>query len=133
MRRDSITCGCSILLAEPQPMLREKIAGILGRMDQIWCIGQVATALDLARAASTLQPDLILADLKLLDRPGLLPALRRVRPGLRIIGLVDTASSPYRQRAAAFGLDGVCARGDLVSEVAQLIGTIDSGQTTQQP
>jgi len=108
---------CSILLAEPSALLREKIAGLLGRMDQIWCIGQVATPRDLVRATGTLQPDLVLADLKLLATAGLLEQLRHLAPRAQVIGMVDTLSPPYASRARELGLDGICARVGLVEEV----------------
>jgi DNA-binding NarL/FixJ family response regulator len=101
----------SVLLAEANLLLREKIASVLARSERIWCVIQVDGTEGLSRCAGRLQPDLILADLCMLKDPDILKLLRRSSAGSRIIALADSQSEPYVEAARRLGLDGAVERG----------------------
>lgn len=107
----------SILLAEPNLMLREKIAGVLARNESIWCVIQVDGAEGLARGANEFRPDIVLADLSVLKHPGTLRVLRRRWTKSRIIALVDSQSQPYLEAARRLGLDGAIEKGRVAEAI----------------
>jgi len=111
----------SLLLAEPSPMLREKMAGILGRHDRIWCVTQVGSKSELVRAATHIRPDYIIADISLIKSSNLVDVLRGVSLGSRIFGLVDRKAEPYERLAGQLGLHGVFERSSVGEDVTRVI------------
>jgi len=107
----------SIILAEPNPFLREKIAGILSRQDNVWCVLQVGTREGLLRGSLEQQPDLILADISILDDCAFVDRLRNVAPMTKLVILLESESTPYISAAAACGVDGVIAKAHLSDEI----------------
>jgi len=115
----------SILLAEPNPLLREKIAGVLARDKKIWCVTQVDGRSGLVRGAARIQPDFILADLITLNDPETLRFIRRSSSASRIIALVDSRSRPYVEAAGRIGLDGTIERGRVEEDILAEIRSLD--------
>jgi len=103
----------SILLAEPNLLLREKIAGILARDERVWSVTQVEGREGLLRSAARSRPDFILADLALLRDAPMLKKLKQTSPDSRIFALVDSLSEPYREACSRMGLDGTFEKGQV--------------------
>ena len=124
-------CTYSVLLAEPNSLLREKMAGVLTRSRTFWCVIQVEGRGNLARATAQIHPDFVMADLSILKDPELLRFLRRTSADSRIIALVDSKLEPYMKAARKLGLDGITERGRVGEEIRTMIGSVeDSGETT---
>lgn len=113
----------SILLAEPNLLLKEKIAGVLARHEHVWCVIQVGGKLELVRAVARLSPDFILADLALLKDPETIEVLRVFGESARILALVDTSGDPYVGLAARLGVDGLIEKSRIGESV---FGEIDA-------
>jgi len=111
----------SILIAEPNLLLREKIAGVLARDECIWCVTQVDGCGGLARGAVNLQPDFILADLSFLKIPETVTNIRRSSGASRIFALVDSEMDPYEEIAKRLGLDGIIEKGHVVEDMKEKI------------
>jgi DNA-binding NarL/FixJ family response regulator len=120
----------SVLLAEPNPLLREKMAGVFTRNRTLWCVIQVDGRGNLARAAAQTQPDFIIADLTVLKDQEMQRFLRRTSADSRIIALVDTKLEPYMKAARELGLDGIIERGRAGEEIRAMIGTIEASDET---
>jgi DNA-binding NarL/FixJ family response regulator len=121
----------SVLLAEPNSLLREKMAGVLTRSRHIWCVIQVDGSSNLARAAAQAQPDFIAADLAILKDPEMLGFLRRASADSRIIALVDARSEPYMKVARELGLDGAFEKGRVGEGIRAMINTAEEpGEAT---
>jgi DNA-binding NarL/FixJ family response regulator len=118
----------SLLLAEPNSMLREKMAGILGRYERIWCVTQVCSKAELVRAASQIRPDYIIADISLVKSPDLVDVLRGVSLGSRIFALVDRKAEPYERLVEHLGLHGLFERSRVVEDMTRVIDSIHSVQ-----
>jgi DNA-binding NarL/FixJ family response regulator len=118
----------SILLSEPSPLLREKIAGVLARDKRIWSVTQVNGRGGLVRGASRIQPDFILADLVTLNDPETLRFVRRNSPVSRIIALVDSLSKPYLDASGRIGLDGTIERGRVEEGILAEILLLDEAE-----
>lgn len=101
----------SVLLAEPNMVLREKIASILASDERVWCVVQVREAEGLQRGSSRLQPDLILANWSILKNPDIVEFIRRFSSGSRVVALTDGDAGPYLQTARRLGLDGCLEKG----------------------
>lgn len=99
-----------VLLAEPNPLMREKIAGMLFRHRAVWCVINVRSESDLIRSAVHHHPDLVLAELNILRDKGTVESLRRISPFSRIVALADSGAEPYVAAAHRLGLDGLIER-----------------------
>jgi DNA-binding NarL/FixJ family response regulator len=125
----------SVLLAEPNLVLREKIASVLARNERIWCVIQVDGTEGLARCAGRLEPDIILADLSMIKDRDMLRFLRRCSGPARIIALVDSRTEPYMEAARRLGLDGAVDRGHACEYVVEELRALsleveDKGEPT---
>jgi DNA-binding NarL/FixJ family response regulator len=121
----------SALLAEANPLLREKMAGLFTRNRSLWCVIQVDGSGNLARAAAQAQPDFIVADLNILKDPELLSFLRRTSPDSRIIALVDAKLEAYLKAARELDLDGTFEKGSVGEEIRTMISSIEeAGEST---
>jgi len=119
----------SILLAEPNPLLREKMAGVLARSKDFWCVVQVEGRGNLARAAALVQPDFVVADLFLLKDPELVEFIRQVSMESRIFALVDTRLDPYVSAMCELGVQGVIERCHVAEELNRAIMNGDSSES----
>jgi len=118
----------SVLLAEPNPLLREKMAGVFARSRNFWCVIQVEGRGNLARAAAQAQPDFILADLNTLNDQEMLSFLRRTSGDSRIIALVDYKLEPYKKAARKLDLDGIFEKGRVNEEIRAILSAIESNR-----
>jgi len=125
----TVTRNYSVLLAEPNPMLREKMAGILTRSSTFWCVIQVQGRGNLARAAAQAQPDFVVADLLLIKDPELIEFLRQTSVDSRIVALVDAKLGFYKKAIRELGVDGVIERGRAVEDLNAMIVAEGAGET----
>ena len=102
-----------ILLAEPNLILQEKIAGILIRQKNVWCVVQVNGRDELLRGAANIQPDFILAGIAVLNDRQTIDSLRKSTGSCRIIAMTDSASEQYQQAIQRMGLDGIIEKTDI--------------------
>lgn len=114
----------SVLLAESNALMREKIAGMLGRHEAVWCVINVCSEADLVRSASRHRPDLILVDLNIIREPSTVESLRRTSPLSKVVALADSGAEPYLRVAHRLGLDGLVEKA-LVGE--KFLEQLDSG------
>jgi adenylate cyclase len=116
-----MTRSISILLAEPNLLLLQKLAAALTRHPAVWCVALVGDRDGLQRAAARVRPELVLADLNLLRDTHTVEALRKCAAQARILALVDAADddvTPYRDACARLGLDGAAPRTRVVDAVS---------------
>ena len=106
----------SILLGEPNLLLRERLAAALWRRVGIWSVMQVGDRDALVRGAVLVRPDLVLADLALLREPETMSALHDVAAPLRVVALLEVDDEPYREACRRLGLDGA-VRKSLATDV----------------
>ena len=113
----SDTSMVSIILLEPNVLLREKIASILARNERVWCVVQVNSRADLARAVAQLHPDFILADIVSLKGATSVQILGWRTCSSHILALVDTVSEPYQHEAVRLGLHGLIEKSRVEDEM----------------
>jgi DNA-binding NarL/FixJ family response regulator len=126
----------SVLLAEPNMVLREKLASILAGHDCIWCVVQVCGREGLERGAGRLQPDVILADLKVLKESDIVQFLRRVSAASKIVALTESETSPYVEAAKRLGIDGCMEKaraGDGIPSLISRLYASHSSPSSEEP
>ena len=119
----------SVLLAEANMVLRQKIASVLAGDESIWCVVQVSEREGLERGASRLQPDFILADWSVLRDPETVKFLRRCSPNSRIVALTDSAIAPYLDAAKRLGLDGCMEKGCVGEGIREHLSLMENNTT----
>lgn len=117
-----------VVLAEPNPLLSEKSAGLAVRYERVWCVTQVSTSEALERVVAALKPDVVFADWGLLQTLGTIAALRACAPSSRLVALADAVSAPYLSAAERLGLDAVIAKAMLAEELQSLIRRSDEAE-----
>lgn len=116
----------SILVAEPNLLVREKIACVLARHGRVWCVTQVGGRDELIRGVANIQPDFILADLSILKDPKVVALIRRSMKSSRIFALVESETQPYIDAARRLQLDGVIGKGQVVESMGQKMKELSS-------
>jgi DNA-binding NarL/FixJ family response regulator len=122
--------GLHGLLVEDQSMFLELLLPVLEGIPGLTMVGTATTAGEAIRAVQQLQPDLLILDLRLPDRPGIEVAesLRRLRPQAHLIVLSGQASSflcpPELQPMLHAVVDKTSAFRELRHEINQLLGSL---------
>jgi DNA-binding NarL/FixJ family response regulator len=122
--------ACAVLLAEPNFLLREKIAGVLARHKYVWCVVQVDDQGGLVRGAANLCPDIILVDLGMAQDREIVDRLRLSAPTARIVALSDAASQPYLEKAYRLGFDGLREKSLVGEEIVKEICALRKNRVT---
>lgn len=75
-----------LLLAHDQPLLRQGLRAVLTALDDLHLVGEATNAADLLRQVATLQPDILLLDLRHhADETRLMQHLAQHHPQCRIL------------------------------------------------
>ncbi len=112
---------CHVLIAENDDFLREKIAGVLSRLECISAVSQVSDMTTLAAMVDKYAPSIILVDLKLASgNKTLINELRRKHEEMRIYFMNENDTKlPCAEKID--GADGCFFKQNIVSEVHNLI------------
>lgn len=102
-----------IVVADDQALIRSAVATTLGLEDDLEVVGQADTCGGVVEEVTGTQPDVVLLDVQMPaggldvdDAIAIIPTLRRVAPGVRIV-VVTTFSRPgYLRRAMEAGASG---------------------------
>jgi DNA-binding NarL/FixJ family response regulator len=118
-----------ILLADDQPRVKYALRVLLELQPGVQVVGEAVDAQNLLAETRANCPDLVLLDWEL---PGLvaldsLPALRRIRPGLRVVALSGRPEA--RQAALAAGVDAFVSKMEPPDRLLELIGKNGSRAT----
>ena len=120
------TGAVSIIVAEPNLLLREKIAGVLTRNNRVWCVVQVSRKDELVRAAAQINPDFILADVSILRDADAEEVLSWFSYASQIYVLVESMSGPYELLRSRLGLSGLIEKSNVADSVASEIDCMAS-------
>lgn len=122
-----------ILIVDDHPLVREGIRGALSvpGFVVIADVGNAEEALGIARAE---HPDVIVMDISLPGMSGIdaVEALRRERPGARVLMLSVHDHPEYVLESVRAGASGYLRKDSLPSELREAVRTVHSGQTAFQ-
>lgn len=118
-----------VVVVDDHPIFRLGLAASLQEMDGVELVGEAAEAADVADLVATTQPDVVLLDVHLPDRPGLdvNRQLARDHPDVKV--LVLTMSEDHHAALAAIrdGARGYIVKGADPAQVEHALHTVMAG------
>ena len=120
----------SLLLVDDHTILREGLRALLELQPDFQVVGEAGTFEEAVDYATRLQPDVVLTDIGLPGRSGLLLVreLRKVCPRARIVLLTAHASEEYIRAGLDACADGYVLKDCGHAELATAIRTVATGQ-----
>jgi two-component system, NarL family, response regulator LiaR len=124
-----------VLLVEDETIVSEAIRALLELEEGIAVIAEASTAAEAIRKASTLQPDVILLDLRLPDQPGIevIETLVEQESEARIVVLTAYADDEEVTNVFRAGAVGYVLKTQAVTELVRAIEDAYQGQTLLHP
>ncbi|NKZ08346.1 response regulator transcription factor [Actinomadura latina] len=124
-----------VLLAEDVRILREALAGLLDREDDIEVVAQVAAGNAIVAAALRDEPDVAVLDIELpgLDGVSAAAELARRLPGCRTLILTGAGRPGTLRRAMAAGVAGFMVKDSAPSELVDAVRTVAAGGRVVDP
>lgn len=124
-----------VLLAEDDELIREALAALLGREDDIRVVATAADGHVAVAAALLYRPDVVVADLAMprLDGLGVVRELGRTLPGCAVVILTAHGSPLAIRRALASGARGFLAKGAPGTALADVVRRVHEGSRYVDP
>ncbi len=119
------------MVADRQSKVRFALRTLLGRQKGLEVVGEADTREELLARVEATRPDLVLLHWRLSDAgPDLVPALQRIRPGLRVIVL--SARQEACAEAMLAGADAFVCKMDPPDKLLAAIDMVRSGDGHRQ-
>lgn len=121
----------TVLLSEPQAIMREGLRAVLEGAPDIKVVGDVANVNDASTLAQQLNPDVVLVDLAIPTGEGI-DAIRRIRaasPIARILVLAPQQDAGTILRALQVGVHGAILRRTSGKALIEAVRAVHSGGT----
>ena len=120
----------SVLLVDDHTILREGLRALLELQGDLQVVAAVGTFEEAVESATHLQPDIVLTDIGLPGRSGLLLVreLRRLCPAARIVLLTAHCSEEYIRAGLDACADGYVLKDCGHAELISAIRTVSGGQ-----
>jgi len=117
--------GISILVAESNDFLREKIAGRVSRNKSVRVVSQISDFMDIVQAAMECAPDIVIADVRqtMMNR-GVISELRSVCPNIKVFLSADSTTGQYAEAARAMNADGIIEKFLADADFQAMIGAV---------
>jgi DNA-binding NarL/FixJ family response regulator len=124
------TAKTRIVLIEDHPILRDGLRGLLDLEPEFEVVGEAGSAAEGRQVAASMEPDLVITDIKLPDGSGLdiIPDLKRQSPEVRVLVLTGHYTDEYVRSAIAKGADGYVLKDASRLEFIEGIRTVLSGR-----
>ncbi len=125
----------NLMLVDDHDLVRIGFTRLLSDVKGITVVGEARSGEDAIKLAKTLEPDVILMDVKM---PGIggLEATRRILQMLRdtkIIAVTVYGEEPYPSRFLEAGASGYITKGSSLDEMVKAIRTVYNGQRYLSP
>lgn len=127
----------TVMIVDENTVMREKIAGLLSRLDGVDAVSQLSTPGKLAQAVDEMRPQIILLDAGIVCREQ--ESIRGVQQKfqeLRIIALTENDSEFFERSGAAsqIRIDGVIKKQDVFDSIKVFVeGLQAQGNGRPQP
>jgi len=119
-----------IVIADDHPIVRSGLSGSLGSQPDFEVVGEAATGLDALELANTLNPDIVLMDIRMPELDGA-SATRRIvaeNPGVRILVLTTYATDADVLRAVEAGAVGYLLKDVPHDELFRAVRAVARGE-----
>jgi len=123
-----------ILIVDDHEVVRVGIASVLEDAADFEVVGMAGTAAEALEQAQAVQPDVVVLDLRLPDRPGtsIVQELRRLASGVRIVVLTSYGQDRAVVAAMAAGVDAFLTKTANSDALVDTIRTVLSGRSVIQ-
>jgi len=124
-----------LLLVDDQSIIREGLSSLLTAQPDLEVIGEAANGEEAVRQALSLNPDVVLMDIRMpvMDGVAAIRLLKGQAPEIKILVLTTFDDDRYVAEAMAHGADGYLLKDTPSSELAQAIRSVDRGYTQMGP
>lgn len=119
-----------VMIADDHPIVREGLRKLLNLEDDINVVGDAADGRELVEKAQTLQPDVILLDLRMpnLDGLGALQTLQHTGSKARVIILTASEDKNEFVQAMKLGCSGIVLKQTAADLIVKSIRKVHSGE-----
>lgn len=124
-----------VLLVDDSPIIRLGLRSALEDYAEIAIVGEAGTATAGVTAVSQLKPDVVLLDLHLPDKSGLVACrdLLKVRPQTRVLILTSSSDERNLQEAMSAGAMGYLLKDNDGAALAAALRTVAAGNSVLDP
>lgn len=124
-----------VLLIDDSPIIRLGLRSALEDYADITIVGEAGTVADGTVAVAQLKPDVVLLDLHLPDKSGLIACreFMRARPQLKILILTSSSNERHVQEALSAGARGYLLKDNDGTALANALRTVANGQPVLDP
>jgi len=131
MTADSIR----ILIADDHPIMRQGLATVLDREEDLQVVGQASNGHEAVALASRLHPDVILMDLQMpvMDGVEAIQQIKQENPDVGIIILTTYDTDEHIFRGIEAGARGFLLKDSPPEEVLNAIRAVNKGESLVQP
>lgn len=112
----------NVLVVEKHDLLREKIAGVVSRLEDVRMVIQVADCSELTRIAEENAPDLVLMNIRQAhSQRKTIARMKEIQPGAKIFIFAHKDGEQYHLAATQLGVNGVVNSGRLISDIESVL------------
>jgi DNA-binding NarL/FixJ family response regulator len=124
-----------VLLADDHTLVRSGIRRIFEAQPGFEVVGEAADGASALALAADTQPDVVVLDLNMAGTGGLdvLPALKALRPTLKVVVLTMHAGREYVARAMKGGADAYLLKDSAVQDLVAAVDAVLAGRTYFSP
>jgi DNA-binding NarL/FixJ family response regulator len=135
MARGGNAVSIRIAVAEDQRLIRELLAGVLGREPGFEVVAQAGNGQEAITLAQATHPDILVLDVSLPDMDGMEVArtLRKSEPDTSIVALSIHEEPYFVQQMLQAGAEGYVVKSGAVEELVQAIRAVDEGRMYLSP
>ena len=115
-----------VLIADSRPQVRFALSALLRQQPGLEAVGEAGDVEELLVKVTATRPDLVLLDWRLRGKPmaELVPEMRRLRPGLRVIVLSERPDAS--REALEAGADAFVSKADHPEKLLSAIAEVGS-------
>ena len=124
-----------LLIVDDHPVVRKGITASLAAHAHIQIVGEAADGVQALRLAHELQPDIMLTDIDLPEKNGLIvtETIRREIPAIRVLILSMHTNTDYVLRIVQSGASGYILKGGTTEDLLRAIETVHGGEAFFSP
>ncbi len=124
-----------VLLIDDSPIIRLGLRSALEDCADLTIVGEAGTAAAGVEAVAKLKPDVVMLDLHLPDKSGLLACrdIQKVRPGTPVLILTSSSSERHMHDAIAAGAKGYLLKENDAAALAAALRAVAGGDSVLDP